>query len=76
MAAGNMVASNMAAGNMAAGNMAAVRPGVPACACPELLDPQVELGVLADCWGTGASGLLSRLHARQLPCIKLHLKSC
>lgn len=47
------------AGPRAAGKMFTLRPGVPGSACPELLDPQVELRILADCWGTGTSGLLS-----------------
>lgn len=63
-------------GHRAAGNTAVVRPGVPVCACSELLDPQMELGVLADCWGAGTPVLLNPLHARQLPFINPHLKSC
>lgn len=47
------------AGPRGAGKMFTLRPGVPGSACPELLDPQVELRILADCWRTGTSGLLS-----------------
>lgn len=64
------------AGHRAVWSMNMVGPWVPICAYSELLNPQVEPWVLADCWGTGMSGLLSILHTRQLLIIKLHLKSC
>lgn len=64
------------AGPRAMYNMNMVRPWVPICAYPKLLNPQVEPWVLADCRGTETSGLLSLLHARQLLTVKLRLISC